>query len=265
MATTPNRSWPTPDDNDLVRDGAAAIRALGDAIDGTVGQGFVYAGTRYYESSGQFEKADPLGTGDIGLRAIRVRLVGGGGGAGGVAATGANEAGESGGGGGGGYAEAFITDIAGIAGSETVARGAGGSGGTAGNNAGSVGGTSSFGSLVVAAGGSGGGGGANTTTTNVNNGGGGGTGTTGDLLISGGPGVGGRTDLTLTLATFRANTGGNSMLGSGGQAFQTGLNSDGFAGQLYGGGAAGARSGPSQSARPGLAGGNGIVIVDCFV
>ena len=34
MATTPNFGWPTPDDTDLVRDGAAAIRALGDAIDG---------------------------------------------------------------------------------------------------------------------------------------------------------------------------------------------------------------------------------------
>jgi hypothetical protein len=36
MATTPNYSWPTPDDTDLVRDGAAAIRALGSAVDTTV-------------------------------------------------------------------------------------------------------------------------------------------------------------------------------------------------------------------------------------
>lgn len=36
MATTPNYSWPTPDDTDLVRDGAEAIRDLGDAIDNTV-------------------------------------------------------------------------------------------------------------------------------------------------------------------------------------------------------------------------------------
>ena len=33
MATTPTFGWPTPDDTDLVRDGAAAIRALGDAVD----------------------------------------------------------------------------------------------------------------------------------------------------------------------------------------------------------------------------------------
>ena len=36
MATTPNYSWPTPDDTDLVKDGAEAIRDLGDAIDATV-------------------------------------------------------------------------------------------------------------------------------------------------------------------------------------------------------------------------------------
>ena len=36
MATTSNYSWPTPDDTDLVRDGAEAIRDLGNAIDATV-------------------------------------------------------------------------------------------------------------------------------------------------------------------------------------------------------------------------------------
>ena len=36
MATTSNYSWPTPDNTDLVRDGAAAIRALGSAADSTV-------------------------------------------------------------------------------------------------------------------------------------------------------------------------------------------------------------------------------------
>lgn len=33
MATTPNFSWPTPDDTDQLSDGAAAIRTLGSAID----------------------------------------------------------------------------------------------------------------------------------------------------------------------------------------------------------------------------------------
>lgn len=56
MATTPTYSWPTPDDSDLVRDGALAIRDLGDAIDTTVsdidqgttkGDLLVYDGTDY--------------------------------------------------------------------------------------------------------------------------------------------------------------------------------------------------------------------------
>ncbi|HEY7821859.1 MAG TPA: hypothetical protein VIG24_03440 [Acidimicrobiia bacterium] len=46
MATTSNFGWTTPDDTDLVRDGAAAIRTLGNAIDATVGGGYLYAGTR---------------------------------------------------------------------------------------------------------------------------------------------------------------------------------------------------------------------------
>ena len=36
MATTTNYSWTTPDDTDLVKDGASAIRSLGTAIDSTV-------------------------------------------------------------------------------------------------------------------------------------------------------------------------------------------------------------------------------------
>ena len=36
MAVTPNYSWPVPVDTDLVKDGAEAIKDLGDAIDATV-------------------------------------------------------------------------------------------------------------------------------------------------------------------------------------------------------------------------------------
>lgn len=36
MATTPNYDWPTPDNTSFVRDGAEAIRNLGNAIDTTV-------------------------------------------------------------------------------------------------------------------------------------------------------------------------------------------------------------------------------------
>jgi hypothetical protein len=36
MATTTNYNWTTPDDTDLVKDGAAAIRTLGSSADTTV-------------------------------------------------------------------------------------------------------------------------------------------------------------------------------------------------------------------------------------
>lgn len=39
MATTTNYAWETPDDSDLVKDGAAAIRTLGSEIDTTVFDG----------------------------------------------------------------------------------------------------------------------------------------------------------------------------------------------------------------------------------
>jgi hypothetical protein len=43
MATTTNYSWATPDDTDLVKDGAAAIRTLGSSIDTTVFEGVTQA------------------------------------------------------------------------------------------------------------------------------------------------------------------------------------------------------------------------------
>lgn len=36
MAISPNYGWPEPDDSDFVKDGALAIRDLGDGIDSTV-------------------------------------------------------------------------------------------------------------------------------------------------------------------------------------------------------------------------------------
>jgi hypothetical protein len=73
-------------------------------------RGYRYVGTRYFTSSGTFAKADPLGTGDVGCRAVRVRAVGGGGGGGGAAATAVGQ-----------YAVAVPGDVA-------IAGGAGGAG-----------------------------------------------------------------------------------------------------------------------------------------
>jgi hypothetical protein len=41
MATTTNNGWETPDDTDLVKDGALAIRDLGQDIDTSVGEGLL--------------------------------------------------------------------------------------------------------------------------------------------------------------------------------------------------------------------------------
>jgi hypothetical protein len=41
MATTTNNGWETPDDTDLVKDGALAMRTLGNGIDTSVGTGLL--------------------------------------------------------------------------------------------------------------------------------------------------------------------------------------------------------------------------------
>lgn len=47
MATTPNFSWPTPDDTDQINQGAAAIRTLGSAIDEQVYTNSTAIGTAF--------------------------------------------------------------------------------------------------------------------------------------------------------------------------------------------------------------------------
>jgi hypothetical protein len=254
--------FPYPEDTDLVRDGASDIENLAEGVNDYLTGGYLYAGTVYFTSTGNFVKADPLGTGDIGLRAIRVRMVGGGGGSGGCETTTAGQVSIGSGGGGGGYAEKFITDIAGLSSSETVTRGAGGTAGAAGFNAGSAGGTSSaFG--VSATGGGGGTPFSKATALNVT------------LLVSaGGAGSGGDLNLEgessgLPYATtdqrITSGGGGASVLAAQ-RKTGTVVSVQGLAGLIYGGGASAAANRESQgTARAGAAGGNGIVIVDCFV
>lgn len=219
--------------------------------------GYLYAGTRYYTSSGTFAKADPLGTGDIGLRAIRVRMVGGGGG--GASGEGGGSTKSGGGGAGGGYAERFFTDIAAMDASVTVTRGAGGAGATTANTDGSAGGESSFGGSgdawrTRASGGSGG------RNHGLSQASAGGTGLDGDLLVQGGPG---EACGAAVLSQNAAGAGGSSVLGGGAATGRPNQNRAGIAGGLYGGGGSGSVGGASVLAAG--AGGNGIVIVDCFV
>ena len=79
------------------------------SIDYQLNTGYRYHSTVYFTSSGSFTKATyPW------LRAIRVRMVGGGGAGAGCATTGASTVSVSSGGQGGNYAEKWITDIAGL-------------------------------------------------------------------------------------------------------------------------------------------------------
>jgi len=204
--------------------------------------GYLFAGTRYYTSSGTFDKADPLGTGDIGLRAVKVHVVGAGGSGGNVSA-GQGAAG----GGGGGYAVKFITDLSTLSASETVTRGAGGV-------PQNTGGTSSFGSIVTASGGQ---------TGGFGNPGGAGVGSSGDLNIRGNGGTPGSREENAA-ARPMGGAGGGSFLGGGAHGLgPAGGTNNGLNGE-NGGGGSGAGGGAGVAATGGT-GGDGVVWVECYV
>lgn len=214
-----------------------------------------YLGSLYFTATGAFTIASyPL------AKAIRVRCVGGGGSGGGAPAVSSGNHADGGGGGGGGYAEAYLP-VAGLAASIPVTVGAGG-GNTTGT--GLPGGTSSFGTQVVATGGVGGGAGQNNALAIGAQGGTGGIGTAGDLLIKGSEG-----GVSSGYATLpRSGQGGDSMMGGGAGGTYTGSSGGrqaGAAGGQYGGGGSGAANAQSATAGTnGGAGANGIVIVDLY-
>lgn len=194
----------------------------------------------------------------------------GGGAAGGAAATAAGQASAAAGGGGGACAYAWIPGNL-IESELDITVGGGGtgvSGGSGGN-----GGTSSIanptaGLLVSASGGVGGNSMAATAAASLpfmdatpgdgNNNGTFAAGVTG-WVVSGSDGA-----YPLALGVnggqVRGGYGGGSA-NAGGQRAGNANSSAGVAGQLYGGGASGSSNGPSQAARTGLAGGDGIVVL----
>jgi hypothetical protein len=212
----------------------------------TVGsrKGYQYWQTVTFTSSGSFSKASYPG-----LRAVRVKCQGGGGGGGGTYTTAADEAASSGGGGGGAYAERVITE-ANLATTETVTVGNGGAGGTVvagtGSN-GSIGGTSSFGTWVVAPGGNGGFTRAASTGFRGSSGATATTGGTGNLIIPGGAGGGG---FSMGTSVISAATTDKGMTGTGGSSHLSGSGRSARGpetapepGTLYGGGGSGAVNG----------------------
>jgi len=257
MGTTPNRSWPYPESSDFVADGATAIENLADAIDDSVGRGYVYVQTLKYTVSGTFTKATyPW------LRAVIVKLQGGGGAGGGAAATSATQIAIGGGGGAGGYTELFIP-VASLSASETVTIGAGGLGvsGANGNN----GGTTLFGSHCSAQGGFPG----LTSGADVPNGangagGSGGSASSAGLIIGGNPGLY-ATGLNGSIGRVLSGAGGMAHLGAGGIARYTASGFDGAPGGGPGGGGSGGCNDNNNAAtRAGGTGGAGVIYVELY-
>lgn len=196
----------------------------------------------------QFQKADyPW------LARVQVKVQGAGGGSAGADAA-TNELIARPGGAGGGYGERLI-EAADLSAVESVVVGAGGiAGGTA--SAGGAGGSSSFGGFVVSPGGDGGSANMDSGTVPVtSNGIAGPFAGSGDWATGGGAGGGA---IRLNGTWGLAGAGGDSHMGHGG--FSRNSSGPGTAPRGYGGGAGGGLS--TGSSETGMAGGDGIVIIE---
>ena len=182
----------------------------------------------------------------------RVIAIGGGGGGGGSPVSGASTNRAGGGGGGGGYAEWFLMASQ-IGATETILVGAAGVAGFNGALGGN-GGTSQFGTSVVATGGSGGNFSGSDDTPG--NGGAAGVGTNGLVLLRGSDGGHGWADTNGMIGGM----GGSAPCGGGSAQGAFGIASVGANGRQYGGGGGGGNSN-SSTAVTGGAGAPGVVIV----
>jgi hypothetical protein len=188
-----------------------------------------------------------------GIRLALVLALGGGGGGGGAA--GLASSGAAGAGGGSGSLAISLLDVTAIT-SRTVTIGAGGGAGASTGGTGGSGGTTSFGTEVVAAGASGGAGMAAGTTIATGLAGAGGTASAGDMLFVGSPGA---TAIRLDATTIVAGVGVVSFFGGGGRGAVT--NSNGGAGTARGAGGSGGAVSNNATGRAGGAGGAGLVWV----
>lgn len=193
-------------------------------------------------------------TPSVGCKSMLVEGVGAGAGGGGNTDAVTNSAG-GGGGGAGAYSAVFVTSI--LA-NYVVAVGAGGAGGAAGSN-GTVGGDTTFGSILTAKGGSGG---INDTVAAIHVGGLGGAGGlassgVGDIKCDG---ASGRVGLAIAAAQALGGAGGSSVF-CGGAANARKTEGVGAAATNYGSGGAGGVELSGATARAGGAGSNGLIRV----
>jgi uncharacterized protein (TIGR03437 family) len=179
------------------------------------------------------------------VTALLVECIAGGGGGGG-AAGGLLSAGAAGSGGSGSYARKYISSAAA---SYSVSVGNGGPGGAAGDNAGSSGGSTTFGTILTCNGGSGGpgSGAAGLTGSIVTGGPGGAVSSGGDVNIGGQAGGNG---VRLSGTVSASEPGGSSYFGGGAAGV---LDAAGISAANYGAGGSGA----STQGDTNLAGGNG--------
>lgn len=256
---------PTLPDNSLLLATVDVAALASSIVDADITGERVRAGTQprrgpkmvKFTSSGSFVKADyPW------ARSIRVRAVGGGGGGGGCGTTAAGEAAMGGGGSAGAYAERFMT-VDDLGASETITIGSGGSGGTGASSGSNGSSTVAFGMTMP--GGLGGKGIASVAPTYAiaragdTSSGPSGPFDRGHAGACGTPGIG-QGDRNM------GGTGGNSVLGSGGDPGNgvTSVGEDGGDGGKGSGGGGGANRPSQGTARDGGGGGNGIVIVELF-
>lgn len=230
-------------------------------VTGQIGDsGYFYRQTLVFTADDDFVKADfPW------LKGMRIRGQAPGGGGGGAAATTGSQVAVGASGGGGTYAEKWIDDISALDASIPITVGSPGSGGTAGANAGTAGGTMSFGTLLTIPGGGGGSGAVAAGSTGFRGGpggaNGGGAATGHDLQV-----LGGQSDHVLYWSNTLAMTvrPGGSLLG---EPLRSAYTSSGFAGQIgqaFGAGGTGAVNCESQSARAGGNGGAPIMLIDLY-
>lgn len=210
---------------------------------------------RKYTASATWTK--PAAT--TGFLGVWARVTGGGGGSGSVAAV-SSSLSPSAGGGGGGTAEVWIPASA-LASTVAVTVGAGGTAGTAGG-AGGAGGTSSFGGHVTAGGGGGGGAAGAGTTAAYSTSGGSGSNTFGGtasprLEYQGANGING---FRLSASVGFSGNGGMAGL-VGVTAVGRSTTGAGSAGQVPGGGAAGAMNEGTAAAANGSVGARGEVVI----
>ena len=194
-----------------------------------------------------------------GTKKVIVEMVGGGGGGAGARAADSNSIAIGGSGGAGAYAKAQLTS--GFSGVNVIV-GSGGMGGTTSNPYASIGGASSFGSLISAAGGDSGkpAGPSNsfpfsTVAATVSGG------VSGSGVIVGTPGEGAASSIALSAGVSVSSTGGSSRFGAGG--FITAYGAKGIDGAGYGAGGGPVATSTGTPNTP-LAGGNGspgIVII----